>query len=96
MGQPADRALARRQRRRQLVEPVDARDLLDQVGRALDVGVAPGGHRHREPAAGAHRDSKPRLSRIRSTSASSIRSAEDAARAGRGCSSTTRGGAGAG
>ena len=39
-----DGALARRQRRRQLVEAVDAGDLLDQVRLALDVGVAPGRH----------------------------------------------------
>ena len=43
-GQPADRLAALGQRGRQAVEAVDARDLLDQVGLALDVGVAPVGH----------------------------------------------------
>ena len=39
VGQPAGRAVAARQRRRQLLQPVEARDLLDQVGLAGDVGA---------------------------------------------------------
>ena len=38
--QRSDRAAARRQRRREALQPVHARDLLDQVGLAVDVVVA--------------------------------------------------------
>ena len=44
--QPADRLRARGQRRRDRVEAVDAPDLLDQVGLALHVAVAPVGDGH--------------------------------------------------
>ena len=50
MAQPADRAAARGKRDGQPVEAVDAGDLLDQVGLALHVAVAPGGHSRAQAA----------------------------------------------
>ena len=44
VGQPPGGAAPRRQRRRQPVEPVDARDLLDQVDLARHVAAAPVRH----------------------------------------------------
>ena len=90
VSRPTARA-ARRQRRGQLVEPVDARDLLDQVGLALHVAVAPGRHH----ATALARGSKPRRSRIPlDASASSTRVAEQLAHALAAAAARSRGGAG--
>ena len=47
-GQPARRAVARGQRGGKLLEPVEPRDLLDQVGLARDVAAPERGHGHVE------------------------------------------------
>ena len=49
-GQPPRAAAALGQRGRQLLEAVDARDLLDEVGLASDVVAPEGGHEHVEAA----------------------------------------------
>jgi hypothetical protein len=48
-------AAPRRQSRRQALEAVDARDLLDQVNLARDVGSPQRGHRDIEPVVGGLR-----------------------------------------
>ena len=62
--EPADRAAARGQRRREPVQPPDPRDLLDQVRLAGHVVAAPGRHGHVEPVGSR----LPRRTRARSGS----------------------------
>ena len=62
--QPPDGGVARGQRRRQVLDTVEPRDLLDQVGLARDVGAAEVRNRDVEAVGGVDRGEADRLQQL--------------------------------